>query len=96
MPTQNTGLSEFDGGDPDKKKKKDDEEGEKKANTKYKPHIAAKNSAKQARYSAKMKDKQIGYRAKVRNIYHSTFNRKHGKFINFRRSSARKRWKRRR
>ncbi len=82
-----------DGEDP---KKKEDDEGEKKTKTKYKPHIAAKTSAKQAKYSAKMKDKEIDYRAKVRNIYHHTFNRKHGKPVNFRSKAARHRWKRHR
>jgi hypothetical protein len=83
------------GGDDDKEKKKEKDESTKDAKTRdlsRKPQQHARLSAKTARQSSRFTQKEIMGRAKVRNYFHSTFNKKYGKSVNFRSSSARKRW----
>lgn len=89
------------GGGKDKEKKektgkgdKDDEEKNasmKKRKT-YNPKKHARTSSKMARQSSAAKQKQIMYRAGVRNFFHKVFNSKPGKTRNFRSSRSRSRW----
>ena len=58
-----------------------------------KPFQHARYSAKTAKYTSKMAQKEILGRAKVRNFFHSTFNTKYGKPVNFRSTRQRNRWK---
>lgn len=79
----------------DKKSKKDDSmKDAKTSNASSKPSQHARNSAKEAKYSQKMAQKQIMNRAKVRNFFHSMFNTKYGKPVNFRSTRRRNRWSR--
>jgi hypothetical protein len=83
------------GGDDDKEKKKEKDESTKDAKTRdlsRKPQQHARMSAKMARQSSKFTQKEIVGRAKVRNYFHSTFNTKYGKPVNFRSTSARNQW----
>ncbi len=95
----------FGGGGDDKEKKEKKEKGggrkEKDESTKdaktsdvsAKPFQHARYSAKTAKYTSKMAQKEILGRAKVRNFFHSTFNTKYGKPVNFRSTRQRNRWK---
>lgn len=89
-------LQEMPGpGDKEKKDKKEDKEPKgKMSKTKYKPSKHARLSAKAAKRSTKMKDKQIMGRARTRNFFHKSFNTKFGKPVNFRSKRQRNRWKR--
>ena len=103
-PTSNQDFSSFSaatlpggGGDKDKKKnKKDDEKKGQKMSKLMTPAKRAKASAKQARFSAKQKDKMIQDRAKVRLFFHRIFDPPVGRPVNFRKSSHRRRWKKNR
>jgi hypothetical protein len=93
------------GGGEDKEKKEKKEKGggrkEKDESTKdaktsdvsAKPFQHARYSAKTAKYTTKMAQKEILGRAKVRNFFHNTFNTKYGKPVNFRSTRQRNRWK---
>jgi hypothetical protein len=95
----------FGGGGDDKEKKEKKEKGggrkEKDESTKdaktsdvsAKPFQHARYSAKTAKYTTKMAQKEILGRAKVRNFFHNTFNTKYGKPVNFRSTRQRNRWK---
>lgn len=87
------------GGEKEKKEKKEKgEKGDDEANAKmnrrkaYNPKKAARTSAKMAKQSTATKQKQIMYRAGVRNFFHTTFNSKSGKYRNFRNTRSRNRW----
>lgn len=89
------------GGDDKEKKEKGGGRKEKDESTKdaktsdvsAKPFQHARYSAKTAKYTSKMAQKEIMGRAKVRNFFHSTFNTKYGKPVNFRNTRQRNRWK---
>jgi hypothetical protein len=92
-------LEALKGGEKEKKEKKEKgEKGDEEANAKmnrrktYNPKKHARSSAKLAKQSSASKQKQIMYRAGVRNFFHSTFNSKPGKYRNFRNTRSRNRW----
>ncbi len=91
------------GGGDDKEKKEKKEKGDKKEKDEStkdaktnsestKPSQHARASAKAAIQSAKFAQQQIMARAKVRNFFHSMFNTKYGKPVNFRNTRSRNRW----